>query len=158
MAYKLLNILVCFVMILGLFACSQTSYNHGYIHDTSIGKEAVNVVMVGVDTKKSIQEKLGSPTFEDPAYFDIWYYINVNLVRDTPFKELELINAQTLSITFDNNDTVIEKHVFNALDSGIPVTITPHKTYSRSIQENHPFISSDLLKSLFGNLGRFNKN
>ncbi len=127
--------------IASLAACSAQYRSHGYVPND----EDLRQLVVGVDTRASVEELFGVPTVSGVAADSGYYYIRSDM-RNFAWRAPEEINREVLAVSFDPAGVVtnIERY---GLEDGIVVPI------SRRVTENG---SGDIgfIRKLFGNIGR----
>lgn len=130
--------LACGALALG--ACTPLRGHSGYIVDTDL----VNSVQPGVDTRQSVQQVLGRPTFTGQFGGGDWYY----LARDTQsyaFATPKVKDQITLKIAFDPNGTV---QSVTRMDESQVASIDPSKKVTPTLGRKKSFF-----EELFGNIG-----
>lgn len=129
------------VLLAGLAgACAPVIRTHGY---TPV-PEALARIQPGIDTRSSVQTKIGRPsstgTFDETG----WYYVST-VVEHYTYHEPKVIDRQVVAVTFDEADVVEAVDVL-ALQDGKLVDLktgtTP--TYGRQLT---------ILEQLLGNVG-----
>ncbi|MEC9196111.1 MAG: outer membrane protein assembly factor BamE [Pseudomonadota bacterium] len=116
-------------------------YNlHGY----TPSDEDLAGIVVGVDTRDSVEELVGPPSTAGVARSDAYYYVSKN-VRHYGIRPPQTVDRQIVAIRFDQAGVVsnIERYT---LDDGRVVTLSRRVTGSNV--NDTPF-----LKQLFGNIG-----
>ncbi len=125
----------------GLSACSKIERSRGYVPNA----EELAAIEIGVDTKLTVQESLGSPstvgTFDDNS----WYYIRSRHQRIAFFRE-EVINREVVAIYFTEDGRVDDLAHFG-LEDGFVVSYSTRKTPTRGRELT-------ILEQLLGNVGR----
>jgi outer membrane protein assembly factor BamE (lipoprotein component of BamABCDE complex) len=122
-------------------ACSPTVYHQGF--------QTVDVrpgdVKVGVDTRSTVLEKLGSPSTTSTFDKDIWFYMS-QLRSQTSFYTPKTIQRDVVAISFDH-DTQQVKSVdkFTLLDGRV-IAYNTHETPTRGREMT-------VLEQLIGSIG-----
>ncbi|MEQ6203514.1 outer membrane protein assembly factor BamE [Sulfitobacter sp. HNIBRBA2951] len=126
----------------GLGACSPQYANHGYIPPA----EDLEQITVGVDTRASVEEAIGTPSTAGVVNDSGFYYVRS---RRRTFGALapKEIERQVLAISFDSAGVVTNVERFG-LERGQVVPLARRVTTSGV---GNP----GFLKQLLGNLGRF---
>lgn len=122
--------------------CAAQYRNHGYVPSED---DLANVI-VGVDTRDSVAETIGTPTsggvLEDGGY----YYVRSRVKTFGPFRPEE-VERQLVAVTFDSSGTVSNIERFG-LDDGRVVTL------SRRVTDNG-LNNVSFIRQLLGNIGNF---
>lgn len=124
-------------------ACTAQFRNHGYMPP----EEDVANVIVGVDTRDSVAETLGSPTAGGVLNDGGFYYVRSQFKTIGPFRPQET-SRELLAVTFASNGTVANIERFG-LEDGQVVRL------SRSVTDNG-LSDVSFIRQLLGNLGNFN--
>ena len=121
-------------------ACSPIESTHGFIADTP----AVLNVQVGVDTRATVLQRLGTPT--TTAAFDqtSWYYISSTEHR-TAFFRPRTAEREVLVVRFDANDLVTAADRYG-VERGRIIAYNEDATPTRGRELG-------LLEQIFGNVG-----
>jgi outer membrane protein assembly factor BamE (lipoprotein component of BamABCDE complex) len=132
-------------LVLCLFAagCTAQYRNHGYMPP----QEDVESVIVGVDTRDSVAETLGTPTAGGVLNDGGYYYVRSQFKTVGPFRPQE-VSRELLAVSFDGNGTVSNIERFG-LDDGQVVRL------SRRVTDNG-LNDISFIRQLLGNLGNFN--
>lgn len=124
-------------------ACTAQFRNHGYMPP----EEDVANVIVGVDTRDSVAETLGSPTAGGVLNDGGFYYVRSQFKTVGPFRPQET-SRELLAVTFAGNGTVANIERFG-LEDGQVVRL------SRRVTDNG-LSDVSFIRQLLGNLGNFN--
>lgn len=127
----------------GLAACSPQFSNHGYIPP----QEDLDQLVVGVDTRASVEESVGVPSSAGLLNDSGFYFVRSRVRAIGPLAPKE-IDRQVLAITFDKNGVVQNIERFG-LERGQVVPLQRRVTTSG-------VTNNTFLRQLLGNLGRFN--
>ena len=129
-------------MCFALTACTEQFRSHGYVPS----EEELQQIVVGVDTRASVEDLIGVPSTSGVLNSSGFYYIESE-VRHYAWKKPEMVDRQVLAISFDQAGVVsnIERY---GLQDGRVVPISRRVT--RSGDTDISFI-----RKLFGNIGRF---
>lgn len=128
---------------LALTACAPTFRNHGYAPTD----DELQAIIVGVDTRASVEDTIGLPTTSGVTSNSAFYYLS-DRRRNFAFFTPQVIDRQLVAVSFDGDGVVSNIERFTLAD-GRAVPISRRVTDS-SVQD------SPLLRQLLGNLGRFN--
>lgn len=100
--------------LLGLSACAATYTNHGYVPSDV---ELDNVI-VGADSRGTVEEVIGRPSSTGVLSDSAWYYIS-SRVKYYTYNKPETIERTILAISFDENDTVTNIERFGLEDGKV---------------------------------------
>jgi len=122
-------------------ACAPVRTNHGFISDSHASTE----VQVGVDTKATVLQRLGSPS--TTAVFDetAWYYISSTQQRFA-FYQPSTVEREVLVVRFGADDTVSRVDRYG-VERGQVVAYNNDATPTRGRELG-------LLEQIFGSVGR----
>lgn len=126
-----------------LSACAAQYINHGYIPPA----EDLDQIVVGVDTRSSVEEIIGTPSTSGVVNDSGFYYVR-SRQRTVGAFATKVIERQVLAISFDSAGVVTNVERFG-LERGQVVPLTRRVTTSG-------VGNSGFLRQLLGNLGRFN--
>lgn len=131
------------LILAGLAACSATYTNHGYV-PTDV--ELDNVI-VGADSRATVEEVIGRPSSTGVLSDSAWYYIS-SRVRYYTYNKPEVIERTILAISFDENDRVTNIERFGLEDG----RVIP---FSRRVTSSGVG-GTTFFRQLVRNLGNFN--
>lgn len=123
-------------------ACTAQYRNHGYMPP----EEDIANVILGVDTRESVSETLGTPTAGGVLTDGGFYYVRSQFKTVGPFRPQET-TRELLAVTFNANGTVANIERFG-LEDGQVVTL------SRRVTDNG-LNNISFIRQLLGNLGNF---
>jgi outer membrane protein assembly factor BamE (lipoprotein component of BamABCDE complex) len=125
----------------GVGACAPVRTTHGFISDNRAATE----VQVGVDTKSSVLQRLGSPS--TTAVFDqtSWYYISSTQQRFA-FYNPTTVEREVLVVRFGADDVVTAVDRYG-VERGQVVAYSEDATPTRGRELG-------LLEQIFGSVGR----
>ncbi len=126
---------------MALTACSEVIRNHGY---APTDEELLDIV-VGVDTRGTVEEVVGKPSTSGVLAGGDWFYVG-SQVRHFGARAPEEINREVVAITFDSNDTVQNIERFG-LERGQVVTLSRRVTET-TIQD------ATFIRQIIRNIGR----
>jgi outer membrane protein assembly factor BamE (lipoprotein component of BamABCDE complex) len=126
---------------LSLTACVATYSNHGYIPP----QEDLDLLVVGIDTKSSVEDSVGSPSSGGILNDSGYYYVRTRIRSFGPTAP-KVIERQVLAISFDSAGVVSNIERFG-LEDGNVVPLTRRVTDSA-------ISNKTFLRQLLGNLGR----
>jgi outer membrane protein assembly factor BamE (lipoprotein component of BamABCDE complex) len=136
------KILLSSALALALAAgCSPTRTSHGFISDSDTPPQ----VQVGVDTKATVLQRLGTPS--TTAVFDetSWYYIS-SVDQRFGFNRPRTVEREVLVVRFNASDQVASVDRYG-IDRGRIVAYNDDATPTRGRELG-------LLEQIFGNIGR----
>ncbi|THH38772.1 outer membrane protein assembly factor BamE [Aliishimia ponticola] len=129
------------VLVLALGACSASFRSHGYVPPS----DQLEEIVVGVDTRDSVAETIGSPTSSSLVNDTGYYYVRQR-VRSFAFTAPTVVDREVLAITFDQQGVVSNIERFG-LEDGRVVTLERRVTESSVVDRT-------FLRQLLGSLGR----
>lgn len=110
-----MNKLVLFVAAsLALAGCSPVISNRGYLEN----QDAEAGVAAGVDTKTTIEQKLGDPSVQAAFGTDAWYYISQR-ERQVAFFDPTIESRHILAIYFDKDGKVSDMKHYGLEDGNV---------------------------------------
>lgn len=123
-------------------ACSATYRNYGYVPP----QEDLDQIAVGVDTRASVEETLGSGGASSVLEEDALYFVR-SRVRSFAMFEPEVIERDVVAVSFDNSGVVQNIETFG-LERGQVVRLSRRVTDSSVANKS-------FFQQLFGNIGGF---
>ncbi|QDC09563.1 outer membrane protein assembly factor BamE [Oceanicola sp. D3] len=134
--------LVLLALVLSLAACTARMRNHGYTPSDA----DLAALQVGVDTRESVIEAVGSPAGYGVLRESGYYYLSARTRTWGP-REPEFVDRQLVAISFTEAGRVSNIERFTLRDGNV-VALSRRVTVS-----NVKGVS--FLRQLLGNLGRF---
>lgn len=134
--------LILAVAIMSLVACGPTYRNHGYVPP----QEDLDQIVVGLDTRSSVEETLGGAGSGSVLEDDALYFVR-SRVRTVAMLEPEVIQRDVVAVSFDDNGIVRNVEQFG-LERGQIISLTRRVTDSSV--SNRTFF-----RQLVGNIGQF---
>ena len=131
------------VVLTGLAACAEQVRKHGYVPSEADLAE----IVVGVDTRDSVAETIGTPSSAGLLNDSGYYYVQ-SMVRTIGPRRPQVIERQVVAISF-NEAGVVQNVERYGLEDGRVVAL------SRRVTESS-VSSSTFIRQLLGNLGNFN--
>ena len=132
---------IAMMAVVATSACVASYRNHGYIPT----QEELDEIVVGVDTRDSVAETIGSPSsaglLDDSGY----YYVRTRM-RSLAFRPKETVDREVRAITFDSRGTVANIERFG-LEDGRVITLERRTTESSVVDRT-------FLRQLLGSFGR----
>ena len=123
-------------------SCGPIYQNHGYVP----AQEDLDLIAVGIDTRASVEETLGSGGAGSVRQDDAIYFVRSRL-KTVAMLEPQVIERTVVAISFDNNGVVENIETFG-LEDGQIVPLARRVT-DTTVQ------GRSFLRQLFGNIGRF---
>ncbi len=137
---KAKNILTITVCTLVLVACSPTYKFHGYAPTED---ELANVI-VGADTRETVEEIIGKPSSSGVLEDGSWYYVSTKVEHKT-YNAPKAIERQLVTISF-NKSGVVENIERFGLEDGRVVALNRRVT-------DLPVKGPNALSQIIGNIG-----
>lgn len=128
-------------LVVGLAACTPVIRNHGYVP----APQELALLEVGVDTRDTVNEKIGRPSTSGLLNDEGWYYVQSQYRLVGP-REPKEIDRKVLAVTF-NEAGVVENIAVFGLEDGQVVEI------SRRVTETN-IKNVSVITQLLGNFGR----
>lgn len=97
-----------------LTGCTPVIYHRGYLEDPNTEASVVS----GVDTKTTIETKLGDPSTQATFGGDAWYYIST-LEKQVGFFKPLIEDRRILAVYFDNDGKVTEMKHYGLKDGNV---------------------------------------
>ena len=130
------------VIALGLSACAGTYRNYGYVPP----QEDLDLIAIGVDTRSTVEETLGSAAAASATGDDAMFFIRTR-VHTVAMFEPEVVERNVVAVSFDDNDIVRNIETFD-LEDGQVVRLSRRVTDS-SVG------GRSVLGQLLSNIGNF---
>lgn len=122
------KIALSFVLCAGLAACSAQMRTHGYVPP----QEDLDNVIVGVDTRDTVNDTLGAPTTFGAVKDGNYYYVRSQFKQLGMFKPEE-ISREVVSVSFDDKGVVRNIERFG-LENG-EVIVLEHRVTETSVPD-----------------------
>ncbi|MFK7937906.1 MAG: outer membrane protein assembly factor BamE [Roseovarius sp.] len=135
--------ILCLTVFFGLSACAATYQNHGYVPTESELAELV----VGVDSKASVDDLIGAPTSAGLLAGGDYYYVR-SRVRSFGMFRPQVVERQILAISFDDTGTIANIERFG-LEDGKYVALSRRVTDSS-------VVGNGFWRQILGNFGNIN--
>jgi len=139
---KAIKYAVLGVLLATSVACTTRYRNHGYVPTAS----EIDEIALGVDTRDTIADAIGSPTATGMLSDSSYVYVRTKVKHYGP-REPEVVERQVVSIDFDTRG-VARNVEYYALEDGQAVPL------ARRITDNG-IQSSGFLRQLLANIGNF---
>lgn len=140
---KVKNTLTVTAGILILAGCSATYKFHGY----APSDDELADMIVGVDTRETVEEIIGKPSSAGVLEDGSWYYVSTK-VRHYTYHSPKAIERQLVAVSFDNSDVVLNIERFG-LEDGRVVTLSRRVT-------DLPVKGPSAISQILGNIGNLN--
>jgi outer membrane protein assembly factor BamE (lipoprotein component of BamABCDE complex) len=127
-------------LVIAAGACTPLKTHQGYVIDA----ELVNSVQPGVDTRQSVLQVLGKPSFASQFNQGDWYYVARD-ARNYAYNNPKVKSQTTLTISFDDKGVVtgVKRTGMEQVAS-----ISPTKKTTPTLGRERSFFDE-----LFGNIG-----
>lgn len=120
--------------------CSPVVRNHGYAPQA----DELADLRVGLDTRASVQSKIGRPAGTGVFTDDGWYYVS-SKVEHLTYHAPEVVDRRVVAVLFDENDVVAAVSEYG-LEDGRIVDLESQTTPTHGRQLT-------ILEQAFGNIG-----
>jgi len=137
--FTLLSIIICTT------GCARTIRQKGY----TFNQAHIEQIKPHISSKDTVFEILGSPSVESSFGDDTWFYISTKRAS-LAFFAPKILEQQIVSIEF-GPDNLVKKIDKYTLDHAQTLAFSKDKTPTAGDDDR-------LVKKLFGNMGRFNKD
>ncbi len=121
-------------------ACAPIMRSHGYVPV----QDDLDLILIGADTKSSVEETIGRAADTGTFASDTWYYVE-STVRKFMFFEPEVVDRRVMEFEFDNDDVLVAINEYG-LDDGRIVNLQTRVTPTDGRR-------TGILERLFGNIG-----
>ena len=125
---------------MALAGCEAIVRQHGYVPTM----RDLDALVIGADTKLTVEDTVGRPSDTGLRDGDSWYYV-ANTVSNFLFFEPEIIDRTVLALDFDP-DGILQNVSEFGLQDGRVVELTTRVTPTDRRRRN-------LLSNIFGNIG-----
>lgn len=129
-------------LVVALSACGPIYRNYGYVPP----QEDLDQIAVGVDTRATVEETLGSVGSSSVVGDDAMYFVR-SRVRTVAMFEPEVIEREVVAVSF-NNQGVVQNIESFGLEDGRVVQLSRRVTDSSVANQS-------FLRQLLGNIGQF---
>jgi outer membrane protein assembly factor BamE (lipoprotein component of BamABCDE complex) len=130
------------IVACSLAACAPAYRNHGYVPS----EDDLSEIVVGVDTKASVEETIGTPSSTGLANDEGFFYVR-SRVKSLGLRAPEVVDRQLVAVSFNTSGVVtnIERY---GLQDGRPIVLSRRVTSS-------PTEGKTFVRQLLGNIGQF---
>ena len=133
---------VLVLALLTMSACGATYRNHGYVPP----QEELDQIVVGIDTRASVEETLGSAGATSVREDNALYFVR-SRVRTLALLDPEVVERDVVAVSFDGSGVVQNIETFG-LERGQIVRLTRRVTDSSVANKG-------FFRQLIGNIGAF---
>lgn len=134
--------LLAVAIAVSVTGCSSIRSTHGF---QVIEAKPADVV-VGTDTKSTVQERLGSPSVVSTFEPNIWFYVSQSMARKAFFRP-KVTAREVVAVSFDpTTEAVTSVETYDVADGKV-VQFAERETPTRGRQLS-------VLEQLLGNVGR----
>lgn len=137
------RVLLMLFCIGGLGACSAQHSSHGY----TPSEEDLAELVVGVDTRATVDDVVGAPSVSGMMNDGNYYYVRSRIRYYGAFAP-EVVDREVLAISFDQSDAIANIERFG-LEDGRVIRLTRRVTDSS-------VVDTGFLRQMMGNLGNLN--
>ena len=130
------------LVLVSLAGCVATFRNHGY----APSEEELQEIIVGLDTRVSVEDTIGRPSTSGVLTESAFYYL-ADRRRQFAYRAPEVVDRQLVAISFDDDGVVANIERFT-LQDGRVVPLSRRVTDS-NVQD------TTFLRQLLGNVGNF---
>ncbi len=126
-----------------LSACSATFQNHGYVPE----QDALDELVVGVDTRGSLEDIVGPPSSTGVMDDEGWFYIS-SKIRHYAYLRPQVVEREMVAVTFGDDETITNIQRFGLQDGNVI-------TLNRRVTEL-PVKGPSILGQILGTFGNIN--
>lgn len=113
------------LLIAALAACAARYRNHGYVPDDDLLSE----IVVGVDTRASVEETIGRPTTSGLLGETAWYYV-ASQFRHYGARAPREVRRDLVAVAFEGEGGTVSNVARFTLEDGKPVQLSRRVTES----------------------------
>jgi len=132
--------LLAALCLIAVAACTAQYRNHGYVPPA----EDLQKLVVGVDTRATVDDVIGAPSASGLLSDGDYYYVRSRMREYGP-RRPQVIDRKVVAISFNPDDTIRNIETFG-LQDGAVVPLTRRVTDSS-------VLGNGLLRQIFGNFG-----
>lgn len=134
--------LIVTASIIALAGCSSTYRFHGY----APSEDALADVIIGADTRETVEEIIGKPSSSGVLEDGSWYYVATKMEHRT-YKAPKAVERILVAVSFDDVGVVSNIEHFGLEDGRVV-------TFSRRVTDL-PVKGPSALSQILGNIGNF---
>lgn len=132
----------CLLFAAAAAGCAPTVTNHGFAPQVA----ELQQIEAGVDTRGSVQRRLGRPSAYSAYDSDVWYFV-ASRIESFAFYRPRVVDRTVVAVRFDESGLVTEVNRYGLEDGRIVDLVTnTTPTYGRELS---------VLQQIFGNVGKF---
>lgn len=139
---RLLSAALLSASLLTLAACGTEVRVRGNLPDP----EDIAAINPGIDTRRDVAAKLGTPSALSTFESNIWYYIGSREEQGVSFTLPEEIERSVLMVTFDQQG-LVETTELRTLEDGQEIEVVQRETPTEGRELT-------LIEQIFGNVGQ----
>ncbi|WP_111734364.1 outer membrane protein assembly factor BamE [Roseovarius amoyensis] len=132
--------LLAALCLIAVAACTAQYRNHGYVPPA----EDLQKLVVGVDTRATVDDVIGAPSASGLLSDGDYYYVRSRMREYGP-RRPQVVDRKVVAISFNPDDTIRNIETFG-LQDGMVVPLTRRVTDSS-------VLGNGLLRQIFGNFG-----
>lgn len=132
------------VFIISLEGCAPRVHQRGF----DAACVDFDSIKVGVDTKDTVRQKIGSPSAAASFNSDSWYYVS-QVTSQQSFLNMKIKDKKVIAIEFDKNNRVKAVHKDF---SGCAKNVKPVERETKTLGDQ-----DTVWKEIIGNFGNFYK-
>ncbi len=132
--------LLAALCLIAVAACTAQYRNHGYVPPA----EDLQKLVVGVDTRATVDDVIGAPSASGLLSDGDYYYVRSRMREYGP-RRPQVVDRKVVAISFNPDDTIRNIETFG-LQDGMVVPLTRRVTDSS-------VVGNGLLRQIFGNFG-----
>ena len=138
---KIVKLMAVALLAMSIASCSAAFRNHGYIP----AEEELELILVGVDTRESLEGTIGAPGTSGLLTGSAWYYTQSRF-KHFAYNAPKEIEREVLAVSFDERGVVENIERFGLEDGRVIVL-------SRRVTESN-IKGISFLTQLFGSFGQ----
>lgn len=135
--------IVTLAAVLAVAGCTAQYRNHGYVPDEAV----LSQVTVGVDTRETVRDVIGTPTTQGMLENGDFYYVR-SRVRQYAWQRPRVVERTVMAMDFDDAGILRNIETYG-LEDGRVVRLEQRVTGSSTADKT-------FIRQLLGNLGQFN--
>jgi outer membrane protein assembly factor BamE (lipoprotein component of BamABCDE complex) len=141
MTFGTRKVALALCLVIGLAACGDRARNHGFVPSD----DQLQAVVVGRDTRVTVNTILGDPGSTGIVDETAWYYVR-STFEDGTYRALREVDREVVAVIFDEAGVVTNVERYG-LEDGQVVLLSRRVTDANTA-------GIGFLQQLFGNLGQ----